>query len=864
MALSSAQISNLNLSPGQLLFVQKSTFFNPVVSASTLNSQRTISEITANVVAENQPIPLVYGHAQVGGKPFAIDYTEGVFTIGYVACLGEINGFLDVWINGAALPAGVSVNYYTGTTAQTADPLLSAAITDYTDTLVISDPAGDIGIAYIVIQYADTVLDSWPRVVIELEGKKVWNPKTSTTIYSENPALHLGDILSSVIYGQGKTVDDTDLEATQDAADDAVFGEIRRQSYLVIDQPQDTDSWVQILRAYAACFIVYRTNAVHLIPDVASSSVMSITASDIVENSIKITKLDSGNFPTVVRVSYTDTTGVEWRERLSDPAEAAGVAAGTTQRRESRVRLNGIDRHSQAYREAVERRNKLALSDLRVEWTMFDEGQELEAGKVVDITHPYGLTAKLLRITSDPVESSPGRWRLSGSEYDPAAYSNEIATQPSYTDGDLPTTGAPDAVAGLTVGETTYQLINGEYASRLDISWTASTGRFVTGYNVVVKDGPTAIYGPVNVSDSSLATPALLELVSYTIEVKAYTPLLIGTAASANYSIIGKTAIPDAPASISGFEVGGEARLRWVASTDVDAKRYEVRYGTTAQAWDDAATIDIVDGLRLTTKDVPPGTWRFHVKTIDSIFQYSTTAATVDFVVTLDDDAFRAGGLDPVGDGATKTYIHSIEEIRGSGATEHYSDGADTWATLFSGAAMSTFTDSLASYQTAQGTSYWYSEELDLGEDKSGAFVGAKAYTDHSGTASLQLGLKPAGGSYTWGNLSQNGTARYAQLRISSAGIFQTETPQGSITADVVAREEVGSGTSSSTVATTITLTNDYSAVRSINIIPEGTTALTAVYDNISLGSPTTFDVYVFDSAGTQVANLFRYSWKGV
>ena len=256
----------INLSPEQLNYWNAVIRPGLVARTSTLNQQPLVSEIQKNIVAENKPIPVVYGHAQIGARPFAVDYTGGTWTVGYIICLGEIESFVDIWINGEAPVAGVTITYYTGTTVQTADPALAAAITDYTDTLVITDPAGDIGVAYIVLEYTDDDYDSWPRVVAEIEGKKVWNPKTGTTIYSENPALHLGDLLSSPIYGRGWTVDDTDLESLQDDCDDAVFGEIRRQSYLAITTANDTDTWIETLRAYASCFIVHRGDTVHLIP----------------------------------------------------------------------------------------------------------------------------------------------------------------------------------------------------------------------------------------------------------------------------------------------------------------------------------------------------------------------------------------------------------------------------------------------------------------------------------------------------------------------------------------------------------------------------------------------------------------------
>ena len=78
-----------------------------VTPASTLNAQSSLKNIQRNQLADGNPIPLIYGHAQVGGMPFAIDYDSGTWTVGYIVCYGEIEGFESVLINGAAPVSGV-------------------------------------------------------------------------------------------------------------------------------------------------------------------------------------------------------------------------------------------------------------------------------------------------------------------------------------------------------------------------------------------------------------------------------------------------------------------------------------------------------------------------------------------------------------------------------------------------------------------------------------------------------------------------------------------------------------------------------------------------------------------------------------
>jgi len=236
--------------------------------------------------------------------------------------------------------------------------------------------------------------------------------------------------------------------------------------------------------------------------------------------------------------------------------------------------------------------------------------------------------------------------------------------------------------------------------------------------------------------------------------------------------------------------------------------------------------------------------------------------------VTLDNDAFLAGQLDPVTTHSALTNIHETIEVRG-GAPVYYSNGGDTWSDLFGSAAMSTFTNPLASYQSPVAAE-WLGEELDLIQDQTGTFQATLPEVEvYTGTPFEGFQLKPDGGSYAdQVGLSAKTSARYARLKVSGTSLFKVTMPSGSIRADILAQEETGTGTSSGTngVATTITLSRQYAAARSLVITPEATSARSAVFNNIVLDNSgfTTFDVYIFNSAGTQVATPFRYSFKGV
>lgn len=857
--------------------------YKPVTSAGNINAQKALVEVQKNVSSYASPIPVVYGRAQIGGNLFFINYKDSVWTLGYALCVGPIEDIHHVWINGEIAKPTVTIVERYGEIGQGIPTILTAAIPSYADNLVSYSMGVEAGIAYVALEYTDTDYDDWPEVVVELSGRKVYNPSSATTVFSSNPALWLADVITDPLWGNN-TVDWPSVEAVQDYCDELTTGddpEVRREGYLVLDSPTAIDSVLDLMKFYASCFIVRRGSVYHLVPDKPSASVMTIDTTLIVNGSVTIGKMDSSDLPTVIQASYTDTQNDVWRERLCLPVKRPGVDTGQEQWRESRINMIGVNRHTQAYRECIERMNKLWWADLSITWQMFEEAVSLEAGDIVSFTHPYiGGITKLLRLIDDPIQQGPALWGLVGIEYSADQYNNEVVQESADgNDGNLPAQTAPNPPTNLQITESTYKTQNNQFPTRLTLTWTAPVSSIVTGYHVVISSGASTVWSG-DTTTPNITTPALQELVLFAISVRAYNILsvssetLLGT-----YTVIGKTAIPLSPTEFSGYEVGGEVRLFWNASTDVDALRYALRYYPANETWDSASAkdIDTVDSLRLLSRDVPPGTWKFGIKTIDSINNYSVTPSEVVFSVTSDSNAFALGDIDPIVGYDALTYVYRTVENRRTQEGHYYSDGNDSWDSLFPNVIDTYNTTSIAGVQSPQGTSVFLSDELALGEDRTGDFRALFENVDNEAGAApaIELGTKPDSGTYTYLTaLSQKKTARYAQLKISSTGIFHFVLPQGYIRADVVATEESETATTSTSASAPaygarIQLENDYGAAKSIQVTPYGTTSssFVGVVDNIDVTStPNTFDVYIFDDSGQKVETgaEFFWSFKGV
>ena len=83
------------------------------------------------------------------------------------------------------------------------------------------------GIAYVYARLefdADAFPNGIPNIA-KVQGKKVYDPRTSTTVYSDNPALAIRDYLTDSTYGFGASaseIDDTAITTVTNICEESV------------------------------------------------------------------------------------------------------------------------------------------------------------------------------------------------------------------------------------------------------------------------------------------------------------------------------------------------------------------------------------------------------------------------------------------------------------------------------------------------------------------------------------------------------------------------------------------------------------------------------------------------------------------
>lgn len=231
----------------------------PKPNLSNLSSSRGYSINGESGAALDHQI--IYGEVRVGGVRVydASTGNNNEFLHRIIAFAGhEVNSYQDIYLNDEVVTLDVNGNVtsparyngfvrikkYFGTTTQAADTDLvneTAALTDGRWTL---DHRLQ-GIAYLYVRFkysADVFPNGIPSVSATIRGKKVFDPRTSTTAWSDNTALCLRDYVTSD-YGLAQTstkVDDAGIITAANICDEVVDSEKRytcNGSFLTSFQP---------------------------------------------------------------------------------------------------------------------------------------------------------------------------------------------------------------------------------------------------------------------------------------------------------------------------------------------------------------------------------------------------------------------------------------------------------------------------------------------------------------------------------------------------------------------------------------------------------------------------------------------------
>jgi len=192
--------------------------------------------ITQTTREPASPRQLIYGQVRVGGQVVFLSHSgddNKYLHLAIAFATHEIESYEEIWFNDNriwTLSGGfvddwgtyVTIDRKFGTEGQAASTDLVNANVLWTTDHKLS------GIAYIAFRLEwnqDKFPQGVPNITAILKGRKVYDPRTSTTAYSRNPALCVRDYLLDSKYGLGESsalIDDTSVIAAANVCDEDV------------------------------------------------------------------------------------------------------------------------------------------------------------------------------------------------------------------------------------------------------------------------------------------------------------------------------------------------------------------------------------------------------------------------------------------------------------------------------------------------------------------------------------------------------------------------------------------------------------------------------------------------------------------
>ena len=183
-----------------------------------------------NKASSNDPIPIIYGERRIGATKVFVEtsgtdnqYLYEILILGE----GEIDSVTEVFVDdeslvGSKYESFVTYTIHTGSETQAADSALVSASSIWTTAHQLKGTA----YAYVRLEYdQDTFTGGIPTINFVTKGVKVYDPRTTTTAWSDNPALCVRDYLTNTRYGRGLSsseIDDTSFTSAANYCDELI------------------------------------------------------------------------------------------------------------------------------------------------------------------------------------------------------------------------------------------------------------------------------------------------------------------------------------------------------------------------------------------------------------------------------------------------------------------------------------------------------------------------------------------------------------------------------------------------------------------------------------------------------------------
>lgn len=581
------------------------------------------------------------------------------------------------------------------------------------------------GVAYLYVRlkYDQDKLAAIPNISAVVRGKKLYDPRTGLTTYSENPALAIRDYLTNADYGLGCAADEID-EASFIAAASLceepvnLAGGGTEPRYAIggtFERDQAPEKIISELAASMAGACVctgglwYLTGGKYIAPS-ATFTLADLRGQIVIQskasrrdtcNAVKGTyiseknKFQPSDYPPVKNATYAAQDGETiWRE-----LDLPWTNSSATAQRLAKIELEQA-------RQEITVQLPCKLTALRV-----------KAGDTVALTIArYGWVAKEFTVTNWRLVleegAGEGGGRLVGVDLslrETAAGVWDWNSGMETTVDFAPNTNLPDpsvvpAPTALTVTSSAQINPDGSTGGRLDVSWVPTTDAFAqtsggqvqAQYKLAAAADWTSL-ASLSGEASRVIIPGLVAGQAYLVRIRAVRPNGAASAwvvTGASIVAAGDVTAPGAPTGLVANAMVQGIRLSWTNPTAADLARIDILEQSAATPAPDGATLPSfqLTGDAFIRAGLAIGTTRFYwIRAVDRsgnasawVGPVSATALAVD--VTWINGLLQDAQIAAIAAAKVTGQIVSTQITDGAISTPKIAAGAVTAATIAAGA----------------------------------------------------------------------------------------------------------------------------------------------------------------------------------
>ena len=606
-----------------------------------------------NSLGPAQDHQIIYGKMRVGG---AIVFDEATgdnnkFLHRIIAVAGhEVQSFEEIYINDEVVTldgsgnvtspsqynSKVRINVHLGSPDQTADSDLISESDKWTSNHRLR------GIAYMYVRLkfdADAFPNGIPVITATVKGKKLYDPRTSTTVWSDNPALCLRDYLTSK-YGLAEdeyNIDDTLVSSAANVCDQTnTLASTTRYTcngaFTTASTPYDMLS--ELLKSMGGS-MWYAQGKWRMKPAYWTASVMDLNEDDL-RSSISVGTRHSrrDNF-NVIKGTFRGEESNWQTTDYPQVTNSAFLSADNNQESVADVDLIFTDNSIEARRLALIslERNRQQLT---VNASFGLSTLELQVGDNIRLTNSrFGWTNKEFEVVSWSFGLTDGldlQTQMTLRETAETVF-DEVSDGVVY-ERDNTTLLSPFVVPSVGLSSSVVAKVFAEkLVNELTLTVTSAASERVDKVQVQYKDASETEYK--NISDGPLGKFTIIDLEKSFYDARARAVNTFGNIGEWEYLFnIEVDALSAPPADITNFGhelSGGTLFLDWTAVPDLDLSYYQVKHSplTVGVTWGDGSIVLSKVARPATNASLPARSGTFLIKAYDKNLNESVNATSL-------------------------------------------------------------------------------------------------------------------------------------------------------------------------------------------------------------------------------------------